>query len=467
MEWTLQDILSALGPSAADAALMPRNAALDQQRIQNEALKMQILQDREAQQQQLRAAQLQGTQARAQIAQAKAQPRPDSLTTIQAILGGQDGPTASPGGGGNQYSIEGDTRTPFDMNRANERVRGILAALSQGQAPQAGPNLPRMTATSLSPETGQDTSRTFALQGYGGQIGFNPQTGAFTNVGLPGQEKAASAQPTQVDSAGKRAALAAQLKGKIPEAEITKLLDTQFPETNKAMPIEKLSKLFRYNPDTQGFEAAPSNLTDAQAQAQGFRTYDEKTRNAVNELKDVNIAFQQLRSAVNDIQGKSALGLKASELTGGNIGGPEGAVFKKASTNFTTIFDKFLGGVRGAGSPQMQAIRSKVLPSIISSPEVSDKLMGDLEDLINQMSDSRIRAAIGDQPNVNMKAINQKAEQVLRTFNGKGQASTTQPPSSPAGQKSLDQGTAAKFLNQAGGDKDRARALAKAAGYSF
>jgi hypothetical protein len=269
-------------------------------------------------------------------------------------------------------------------------------------------------------------SDAFRLQGFG-DIGFNPQTKAFTNIGLPEQPqqaKPATAQgqpPVDLEAMNKRTILAAQLhKQGVPEKQIAERLDAEFPLTNKEIPVEKLSKLFKFNPETESFDAAPANLTDQQAREQGFRTYDQKQRESVESLKDVRVAFQQFKSALAGIQGKSALDLKTSQLSGGNLGGPEGAIFQKDATNFTTIFDKFLGGVRGAASPAMQAIRMKVLPSIISSQQVSDRLMNDMEDLIKEMSSTHIRAAIGNTPQADMASVDKKANKILKEAKTEG-----------------------------------------------
>lgn len=499
----LEDILASLGPNEADAANRPYNAQLDQLRLQNEqtraaqlAQQMQIANQRAPLNQQrfdlnqarldqqpnadlMRQYQLQKAQASAQKAQL------DPAAAVRAALGVGVQP-----GGSSSYSLRGDLNEPRpqpgspEQAQWDQRMTDIMSALKQGQAPQVGGKLSRMDAEAFSPlrDPGQaaDAKTPFWLKGFEG-VGFNPETGAFTNVLPPTQQmqKDAGAKGATGGNFQERAATAAKLKAAgVPEPEIPKALNAMYPDTQPELGVDKLSKLFLYDSKTNGFKPAPANLTDQQAQEQGYRMYDEKTRKDVNELKDVDIAFQQLKSAVGDIKDKSALQLKGSELTGGNFGfGPEGAVFKKATTNFTTVFDKFLGGVRGAASPQMQAIRAKVLPSIISTGQVSDRLMGDLQDLISQMSDSRIRAAIGDQPNLD--AVNAQADKVLATFAApKGPAAgtaqgtpsaggTPPPPTLSSSARPLDKATAAQFLGKAGGDKAKARALAQAAGFSF
>ena len=342
--------------------------------------------------------------------------------------------------GGDQYQPEGSSIFAYGggvqptMESSNDRIRLILDALMQGEAPPGqDPNIGPQTQqdfTPISPQPGQ----TFGLKGYEQEgFGFNPQTGAFTNIGVPGGPSPETRKPTTLPAqniAMERANLASIIKAnypKLPDSELTKLLDAQFPKepATKPVPIEKLSKLFKYNPETNDFIAAPGNLTEKQMIDEGYRTYDEKIRSKVGELSDVKLAFQQFKSAINDIRDKSAIELKTSELTGGNFGGSEGAVYKKDSINFTTIFDKFLGGVRGAASPQMQEIRSKVLPSIISSGKVSDRLMKDLEELIDAMSQERINTSLGSNVALNINALNAKADKVLASAGmGGGRAGT-------------------------------------------
>ncbi len=191
---------------------------------------------------------------------------------------------------------------------------------------------------------------------------------------------------------------------------------------SKPLTPEQSSKLWRFNPDTRDFDPVPSemmNLPPAELTKQGYRVYTDKQRGVVDELKDVDVAFDQLRSAVNNIKGKNVAQLKGSELTGGNFGfGPEGAVLQKARTNFTTIMDKFLGGTRAAASPQMQEIRSKVIPSILSSNKVSDTLMNDLEGLIKTMQNNRLKTVVGRQAfsKVDQDVIDTQAKKVLQEY---------------------------------------------------
>lgn len=207
----LEDLLSALGPNEASAATKPYSADLERLRFQNEQTKMQLAQQREAQLQQLRNAQI------AQM-QAKAQPKPDPAALIQQVMGGR-APIGGQAPGGTQYSIEGDTSTPFDMGRANERVQAVLSALSQGQAPSS-PLVPKMIQDSLSPlpQEGGTEKAPFWLKGFEGQVGFDPQRGAFTNVGIVPTERMRAERDAEVVRGGqdeigvKRAMIAATLK---------------------------------------------------------------------------------------------------------------------------------------------------------------------------------------------------------------------------------------------------------------
>jgi hypothetical protein len=314
-----------------------------------------------------------------------------------------------------------------------------------------------MTATSLSPETGQDTGQTFALKGYGGQVGFNPQTGAFTNVGLPGQERAVSgAKPDQatgggMESAGKRAVLAAQLKGKIPEAEITKLLDTQFPETKPNKGLEKDAAYIRshapnfYNKETG--QPAGLDVIGQDLNPDEFR----KTHIELNKTQQQNVdALGSLDSQINSYEalastlGRSAEPGKINTLRNklgtisGRLGGDPTVATLDASRAQITQIARAFGGDSRVSDREMQLLQNSVISD-------SDNLQA-------------IQAKIGQLKRFREDKAKRMGLPWLMT--GRAGEGDTQ-------RKTLDQGTAAKFLNQAGGDKNRARELAKAAGYTF
>lgn len=430
-----------LSPSSAEAAAGPTF----EQRQQLEAQKLQQAIALANEKARIQAEQLAADQLRqANIEKAKA-----TTAKTTAGIAPQRSIVDILGGGGTQQLPEGSSIFAYGgggaglpMEQSNERIRMILDALRAGEAPSAydpllGPQVSK-DFTPISPQPGQP----FRLKGYEQEgFGFDPTTGAFTNVGLPSMPSAPTTTPTPGKAESttmtpqetqQMLEYASLLEKQGVPADIRKeAIERQFPKVtaNKPVPIDKLSKLFKYNPETNEFIAAPGNLTEKQMIDEGYRTYDEKTRSKVGELSDVKLAFQQFKSAIADIANKSAIELKASELTGGNFGGPEGAIYKKDSINFTTIFDKFLGGVRGAASPQMQAIRSKVLPSIISTGKVSDRLMSDLESLIDTMSQERIKTAVGANVALDTKTLNAKAEKVLASAGMAGPAPKTGVPS--------------------------------------
>lgn len=213
-----------------------------------------------------------------------------------------------------------------------------------------------------------------------------------------------------------------QMLGKLPKEVAGPLFQALgvLPQGVMGKPVtpQVFSKMMKFNPDTMEFDAPGADLADASStdlMKQGYKMYSEPQMRAVNEIKDTNVAFQQLRSAVQDIKGKSAPELLASQYTSGNVGGPEGAIFKKATTNFTSIFDKFLGGTRGAASPMMQQVRAKVLPTIFSTGEVSDRLMTDLDSLIKTMGENRVKSVIGGTA-YDTAAQDKQAAKVLNTW---------------------------------------------------
>jgi hypothetical protein len=318
---------------------------------------------------------------------------------------------------------------------AKSQPPDISAVLKALQPQQQGSQVPELDIRSVSPTTGTPYFSNYKAADYASP----EEKQRVAQLYAERQAKVAEqAQPRAGGGAELRAQVAASLKGKLPDAELTQFLDAHFPETKKQKELtpEQTGKLWKFNPSTRDFDPVPpelTNLSGQELQKQGYRAYSDKQRSAVDEMKDIGTALQQLQSAISDIQGKNAIALKTSQLTGGNFGGPEGAVFQKAATNFTTIFDKFLGGVRGAGSPQMQAIRQKVLPSIISSGEVTNTLMKDLTDLVQAMGDSRLKSVVGGEA-FKASELDTQANKVLDSFakqHGVGEV----PESLPAGAK--------------------------------
>lgn len=306
---------------------------------------------------------------------------------------------------------------------ASQDVGGRLAQILGGSANDAQAQEPDVIFRGVTPGTG-----TPYFSNYQAPEGYAPEADrqAFNTALEQRNQRIATRQaapsggldPATLTKASELATVLEQAK--VPSDVRTMILQRTFPgfKSEKDLTPEQTSKMWKYNPDTQDFDPVPPELTGKsgkELQAMGFRVISDKQRSAVDEMKDVQTAFQQLSSAVRGVQGKGALSLKASELTGGNFGGDEGALFKKARTNFTTIFDKFLGGVRGAASPQMQAIRDQVLPSIFSTGTLSDKLMSDLQELINTMSDSRLKSVVGSTA-YNATQQNRAAQQVLNTW---------------------------------------------------
>jgi len=109
--------------------------------------------------------------------------------------------------GGDQQAPEGSSIFAYGggvqptMESSNDRIRLILDALMQGEAPPGqDPNIgpqAQKDFTQVNPQPG----KTFGLKGYEDAVfGFNPETGAFTNIGVPqGPEQAQKTGQPQID----------------------------------------------------------------------------------------------------------------------------------------------------------------------------------------------------------------------------------------------------------------------------
>jgi len=270
----LQSLLEMLGgifsPSSAEAAgpTFEQRQQLEQQKLIQQ---LQILQEKarianaQRQTDPLRQAQVTKTQAQAQKTQADITPQ----RSLESILGGdqpQKGSSMFLYGGGVQPTMES----------SNDRIRMILEALMQGEAPPGqDPNIgmqAQQDFTPINPQPGQ----TFGLKGYQDEgFGFNPQTGAFTNIGVPGGPSPTTA-PSKAASALKRAQQAAEIKKAypgLPEKELERLLDAQEPSptaglTGKAV-LEGLDP---------GLAAMVKQVAEYKLPIAGFGGMDAKTR---------------------------------------------------------------------------------------------------------------------------------------------------------------------------------------------
>lgn len=189
-------------------------------------------------------------------------------------------------------------------------------------------------------------------------------------------------------------------------------------KADEVLSVERLSKLSKFNPENRLFEPAPDGITERQASEGGFRVYSDKQKELVAELNDTETAFRQLKGSWEGVKSQNLATRLSTEIPiAGTFLNPEGALYRKDMTNFTTIFDKFLGGVRGAASPQMQKIRSAVLPQLSFNPAVGEVLMTQMEDLITTMSNARIASVTGQKlPPESEEVVKQKAQRVIDEF---------------------------------------------------
>ena len=213
---------------------------------------------------------------------------------------------------------------------------------------------------------------------------------------------------------------------------------TQAAKGNKAdetLSVERLSKLSKFNPESRLFEPAPDGVTEREASEGGYRVYSDKQKELVAELNDTETAFRQLKGSWEGVKQQNLPTRLSTEIpVVGTYLNPEGALYRKDMTNFTTIFDKFLGGVRGAASPQMQKIRSAVLPQLSFNPAVGEVLMAQMEDLISTMANARISSVTGQKlPPEAEEVIKQKAQRVIDEF--EKQQKQLSEPVTPASEK--------------------------------
>jgi len=173
--------------------------------------------------------------------------------------------------------------------------------------------------------------------------------------------------------------------------------DVKAKEKAGAPPDAKLvSDMFRVDPSTLSLIPVDDpNKPTRQLLTEGYRYIPPKTRENMQELKRPLFTFRDLQRSWADVR-EQPLALRA--LGKGPFGtyvNPQAAVFEKDATNFTSLFDALIGGVRGGASPMLFQIRRKVLPDLTSNPEVGDVIMKQMGNLMELLVYDQMNSQIG------------------------------------------------------------------------
>ena len=185
----LQMLGSLFSPASAEAAQPPLNFQQRQQLEQQKLVQqLQLMQEKSRIADEQR---LNDPLRQAQVAKTQATtPQASSQGSLLQLLGGgeqnqPEGSSIFAYGGGVQPTMES----------SNDRIRMILDALMQGEAPPGqDPNIGTQVQKDLTPVSPQPR-QPFRFQGYE-DMGFDPTTGAFTNIGLP-PDATTKAKPKQ------------------------------------------------------------------------------------------------------------------------------------------------------------------------------------------------------------------------------------------------------------------------------
>ena len=160
---------------------------------------------------------------------------------------------------------------------------------------------------------------------------------------------------------------------------------------------ELLMKMYKFDPASRKFIIANDPTKSMEDWlAAGYRAYPAEDRRAVEELGAPAAAFNQLRDSWDALKKLNWARRVASKIPGvGSYITPEGAIYEKDATNFTSLFDRLIGGVRGGGSVMMQRIRRQILPDMTTNPKVGEVIMDQMEELIDTMIQNRTNAMLG------------------------------------------------------------------------
>ena len=189
-------------------------------------------------------------------------------------------------------------------------------------------------------------------------------------------------------------------------------------EKEAAPPDPKLvSDMFKVDPNTLSLIPIddPAKPT-RQLLAEGFRYMPTRVRENMQEIKRPLFAFKQLQNSWEAVK-EQPLGLRA--LGKGPFGtyiNPEAAVFEKDATNFTSLFDALIGGVRGGASPMLYNIRRRVLPDLTSNPEVGSIVMKQMGELMDLMVYDQMNVQIGFRDSGREKKLQGLATSIVQDY---------------------------------------------------
>lgn len=198
--------------------------------------------------------------------------------------------------------------------------------------------------------------------------------------------------------------------------------------------VDTASKLYRYNQETKRLEVAPPNISSDEAQKQGFRIVPPKLLEHAQELGGLKPALAGLQAATEGANARSPAALGLSKVTGGIGGnalgyGQEGALLDTAQRDFAFQFDKLLGGVRAAASPEFFKAMLNRLPRIMQTPELRTKSLQLLETVVTGLEDEGYRATFGLPVNEeNIKKAREAATAINKLSSDKSSATQAQLP---------------------------------------
>jgi len=271
-------------------------------------------------------------------------------------------------------------------------------------------------------------------------------------------------------------------KNKIPSQIRKQMSDQLFPwaKEEKALTPEQYSKLYRMNPQTGQLESPQSEMSAPEAIKQGYKVLTPKQLETFYAADQLDAPLQQFKDILAQARGENPWALKADQFLSSHGAGMLsplktaglGVEFNKSLFNVTQMFDQMVAGARGAASPQLTQLRQQALPGILNSPELRDRLMQSFEGVVDNIKRVNKAKALGIAPApTDLKAITSFESQIGKinreVAGGVGTSAAQVSGAAPTGGQKLDQGTAMQFLRQAGGNKAKARELAKQAGYSF
>src|SRR5581483_2881086 len=139
------------------------------------------------------------------------------------------------------------------------------------------------------------------------------------------------------------------------------------------IPLGKEKDMARLTPEGE-IQMAPSGSSPAQLRQSGFRSVEEKVLDSINALKPAETALQEFKTQAEQLAKESEGMMGSLSNVAGASGGLKGAVaqrlgasntgdnLKAATLNFMQHYDRVVGGLRGASSPQLLQIMEQRAP---------------------------------------------------------------------------------------------------------